>query len=405
MAHEIETFDDGTAAFFTARTDAWHHLGTVTRDCLTAEQVMTTARLGGWNVHTVPLTATDITADGVTTVPMTDHFATVRTHPTPAKPDVLGVVGAGYTVVQNEEHCELLNLLVDEAGAHFETAGSLREGRETFVTMKLPHTITLAGTNGSDDIDLYLAAMSSHDGTAAWRVIVTPVRIVCANTQRIALRQAKATYAIRHTRSAPAKIAQARQALGIVWRYCDALRDRRPNPDQPDARPGRVPGHRRPALAHRPHRPRRPRAAGIRDRRNTTLRHLFTDADTQHTDPRHPLGRAAGHHRVPRPPRPAKDDDVRAARVLTSHALGERKQRAYDLLAAPADRAVSVEHQTCWVLVCDTCRTELQDPTRRGLRPALRHLDAATDHALGLGWHSTPTDTPTATAASPSPPA
>ena len=27
---------------------------------------------------------------------------------------------------QNEQHCELLNLLVDEAGAHFETAGSLR---------------------------------------------------------------------------------------------------------------------------------------------------------------------------------------------------------------------------------------------------------------------------------------
>ncbi len=126
MAHEIETFDDGTAAFFTARTDAWHRLGIVTRDCLTAEQVMTTARLGGWNVRTVGLTATDLTADGVTTLPVTDHFATVRTHPMSGKPDVLGVVGAGYTVVQNEEHCELLNLLVDEAGAHFETAGSLR---------------------------------------------------------------------------------------------------------------------------------------------------------------------------------------------------------------------------------------------------------------------------------------
>ena len=67
MAHEIETFDDGTAAFFTARQDAWHRLGVTTRDCLTAEQVMATARLGGWNVHTVPLTATDLTADGVTT--------------------------------------------------------------------------------------------------------------------------------------------------------------------------------------------------------------------------------------------------------------------------------------------------------------------------------------------------
>ena len=30
---------------------------------------------------------------------------------------------------------------------------------------------------------------------------------------------------------------------------------------------------------------------------------------------------------------PAKSDDVRAARVLTSHALGERKQRAYELIA------------------------------------------------------------------------
>ena len=35
MAHEIETFTDGTAAFASARTDAWHQLGTVTRDCLT----------------------------------------------------------------------------------------------------------------------------------------------------------------------------------------------------------------------------------------------------------------------------------------------------------------------------------------------------------------------------------
>jgi phage/plasmid-like protein (TIGR03299 family) len=332
MAHEIETFDDGTAAFVTARTDAWHRLGVTTTDCLTAEQVMTTARLGGWNVHTVPLAATEITTDGVTTLPIPDHFATVRTHPVSGKPDVLGVVGSGYTVVQNEEHCELLNLLVDEAGAHFETAGSLRGGRETFVTMKLPQSITLAGSNGRDDIELYLAAMSSHDGTAAWRVIVTPVRIVCANTQRMALRQARATYAIRHTRSAKGKIAQARQALGIVWRYADAFETAAQNLINSTlvldefqqivdklwpADPTDVPS---------------PRAAGIRDRRNSTLRSLFTEADTQHAIR---ATRWAGlqaiteyldHHA------PARDDTVRATRVLTSHALGERKQRAYELL-------------------------------------------------------------------------
>ena len=334
MAHEIETFDDGTAAFVTARTDAWHRLGVTTTDCLTAEQVMTTAKLGGWNVHTVPLTATDMSDDGVTSLPVTDHFATVRTHPLTGLPDVLGVVGTGYTVVQNEQHCELLNLLVDEAGAHFETAGSLRGGRETFVTMKLPHTVTLAGTNGSDDIELYLAAMSSHDGTAAWRVIVTPVRIVCANTQRMALRNARATYAIRHTKTAKAKIAQARQALGIVWRYAEEFETAAQNLINQTllldefqqivdklwpAAPTDVLG---------------PRAAGLRDRRNTTLRSLFTEADTQHTirgtrwAGLQAITEYLDHHT------PAKDDTVRAARVLTSHALAERKQRAYDLLAA-----------------------------------------------------------------------
>ena len=202
------------------------------------------------------------------------------------RPDVLGVVGSGYTVVQNEEHCELLNLLVDEAGAHFETAGSLRGGRETFVTMKLPHTLTLDTGHGSghtDDVELYLAAMSSHDGTAAWRVIVTPVRIVCANTQRMALSAAKATYAIRHTRTARSRIAQARQALGLVWRYCDAFETAAQQMinqtlvldefqtvidqlwDGTDDPANNV----------------TPRAAGIRDRRNTTLRGLFLDADTQ----------------------------------------------------------------------------------------------------------------------------
>jgi phage/plasmid-like protein (TIGR03299 family) len=202
--------------------------------------------------------------------------------------------------------------------------------------MKLPQSICLVGSNGSDDVELYLAAMSSHDGTAAWRVIVTPVRIVCANTQRMALRRAKASYAIRHTRSARGKIAQARQALGIVWRYCEEFETaaqaliNRPldvaefieivdDVWKVSDDPNDVLG---------------PRAAGIRDRRNTTLGGLFTDADTQHAirgtrwAGLQAITEYLDHHA------PARDDNVRAARVLTSHALGERKQRAYELLTA-----------------------------------------------------------------------
>ena len=163
---------------------------------------------------------------------------------------------------------------------------------------------------------------------------ITPVRIVCANTQRMALRQAKATYAIRHTRTARAKIAQARQALGIVWRYTEAFETEAQQlinqtlvldefqvivdqlwPTDPTDMVG-------------------PRATGIRERRNTTLRGLFTDADTQHAirgtrwAGLQAITEYLDHHT------PARDDHVRATRVLTSHALAERKQRAYDLLTA-----------------------------------------------------------------------
>ena len=56
---------------------------------------------------------------------------------------LLGVVGSGYHPLQNEEHAEFLNLLADESGAIFDTAGSLRGGRQVFVTMKLPNSCLL----------------------------------------------------------------------------------------------------------------------------------------------------------------------------------------------------------------------------------------------------------------------
>lgn len=330
MSHDIETFDDGTAAFFTARQDAWHQLGTVTTGCLTAEDVMSVAYLGGWNVRLLPLTASEITADGVSTLEVPRHFATVRTHPRTSKPDVLAVVGNDYRVVQNEQHCELLNLLVDEAGAHFETAGSLRNGREVFVTMKLPNTMRLAE---ADDIELYLAAMSSHDGSKPWRVIVTPTRIVCANTQRMALRTARASYTIKHTAGARSKIAQARTALGIVWNYCDAFEKAAEQLIQQTLTDGEFHAIIDQLWPYDPDAEGK-RAQGNRQRRTSTLHHLFTDADTNHGirgtrwAGLQAITEYLDHHA------PAQTAEARAHRVLTSQALAAKKQTAYELLAA-----------------------------------------------------------------------
>ena len=138
MAHQLETWSDGSASFVSARQHAWHRLGTVLPAEFDAAQAMNHARLGGWNVRKEALQTTVLTGDGVTTLQVPEQFATVRTNPVTGRPDVLGVVGRGYTPIQNEAHAALLDALVDESGAHFETAGSLRCGRQVFLTMKLP---------------------------------------------------------------------------------------------------------------------------------------------------------------------------------------------------------------------------------------------------------------------------
>jgi len=222
MAHELETWSDGTASFVSAREHAWHRLGTVLPAEFDAAQAMSYARLGGWNVRTMALqTAPVLSADGVFgALPVPDQFATVRTNPVSGGVDVLGVVGRGYTVIQNEEHADLLNRVVDEGGACFETAGSLRGGRSVFLSMKLPRTMNIGGI---DPVDLYLIALNSHDGTSAFRLLVSPVRVVCANTQALALRRAQSSFSIRHTSGARGNIAQAREALGLTFKYAEVF--------------------------------------------------------------------------------------------------------------------------------------------------------------------------------------
>ena len=168
---------------------------------------------------------------------------TVRTNPQTGRTEYLGVVGDDYATVQNEQVAEMLNLLVDESGAHFETAGSMRKGKSVFVTMKLPNAMEIAGV---DRMDLYLAATTSHDGTASLRLDATPVRIVCANTQRMAYARSQGSYTFRHTSNVHAQISEAREALGLVWKHFGDCAGRSREDAQRVADHGRVREDRRP---------------------------------------------------------------------------------------------------------------------------------------------------------------
>lgn len=216
--HALEQFEDGTTAFFSARDSAWHNLGTVTADALTAQDALETAQLD-WEVSFAPVYAQVVTDDGVTQVEVPNRRATVRNHPKKGI-SALGVVGMRYHILQNKDAFDFCNAIADESGAPFETAGSLGNGRRVFLTMKMPNDILVAG---KDRVGMYLLVTNSHDGSSPVTVAVTPVRAVCANTVALALDEAVTTYKVRHTESIGGKVQEAREALAMTYRYTDAF--------------------------------------------------------------------------------------------------------------------------------------------------------------------------------------
>ena len=213
MSHEINELAPGVHSYVGAREDAWHALGTTLEDVFDAQTALEVAHLANWNVRKTPLFTEDENGERIVAE---SRYATIYTNPVTQQNQYLGVVGSYYEPIQNEKHVELLDALVDESGAHFDTAGSLRSGRETFVSMKLPETMNVGG---EDPVDLYLLALNSHDGASAFRFLVTPVRVVCANTQAAAIRGAKSSFSIRHVKGATGVIAEAREALELTFKY------------------------------------------------------------------------------------------------------------------------------------------------------------------------------------------
>ena len=335
MAHELDTTDGTTP--FAAREDAWNRPGTTVGEAMNADQALELANLAGWNVRKLPLTATEpvMNEDGVTDtrLDVPGHFATVRTNPVNGRTDVLGVVGNQYVPVQNEDNVELLNALVDESGAHFETAGALRGGREVFVTMQFPDHMNIGGV---DPVSLNIAALNSHDGTSAFKFVVTPVRIVCANTQAAALNQAKASFSARHTRNIRQVVTQAREALDMTFKYVEAFEAEAERLIQEEMTNGQFEAL-IDSLWAAPDEDSKTKTSAQSRRRRETLRGLFTDS---YTNKEIRGTRWAGYqaiteyvdHYAPVFAKGADVADVRAARALSSDA-DALKRRAFRAVA------------------------------------------------------------------------
>ena len=212
MAGLIEMMN-GVGSFVSYRQYAWHHLGTVLQDEFTLAEGMKIAKVSGWNVRTEPV----IYPDGYST--SIKKFMTVRDHPETGNPDVLAINGERYEGIQNEDALSWL----DELGLRIETIGSIRNGRQVFATAALDRDVVLDPTGVSDVIKTYLVANTSHDGSLAISGMITPTRVVCANTQAIAMGNYTQRFTIRHTESALSRIADARDGMLKLHGWMDAF--------------------------------------------------------------------------------------------------------------------------------------------------------------------------------------
>ena len=224
MAHELEISETGEATFASLREPAWHGLGTVFNEEVSTSKMLELAHLDNWNVRLEEVGIPDTFASDKS------YYFVTRTNPfDKAQNDVLGVVGERYKVLQNEDLFTFGDNLLD-GGSRWETAGSIKGGRQVFGSLALERETILDPNGVSDKVKTYLLINTSHDGSVAIQASITPVRVVCANTLNMALSSVngkkkkdapKQTFKIRHTETAEGKIAVAREALGMANKYMD----------------------------------------------------------------------------------------------------------------------------------------------------------------------------------------
>ena len=189
MAHEVESM-------FYVREVPWHGLGVRVEEAPSSAEALKIAGLD-WQVNQEPIYTADMfKIDG--------FKANIRS----TDKKTLGVVSDRYSIVQNHQAFEFTDSLLGE-GVRYETAGSLAGGKRVWLLAKLPDKHTILG----DEVMPYLVFSNSHDGSAAIRVAITPIRVVCQNTLNLAMSNAKRMWSTPHIGKMEEKLEEAKRTL------------------------------------------------------------------------------------------------------------------------------------------------------------------------------------------------
>lgn len=179
----------------------------------TTEQTLDKCDLN-WTVKRQPLfigeVANTFTSDGVITGPtnnpdaqqLRSHYANVRSDTN----EVIGVVGHGYSILQNEELCAIAEAVESETGNEVVGGGYFRGGKDVYIQLK-GHHFTLPG---ADEVEGYRLYYNNHAGEKPNYWLNTTNRIYCQNTLNAAIgNRSQESITIRHTGSMLERIEDA----------------------------------------------------------------------------------------------------------------------------------------------------------------------------------------------------
>jgi phage/plasmid-like protein (TIGR03299 family) len=213
MAHEVWKDATGKDNMVYAGEVPWHGLGEQVPPTITGMELKDKLNLS-------PVALVNLFADpgdGSGLIKVSDKKGVMRTK----ENMILGVVGEGFTPIQDTEIIDTLEVLRAEGLCAFETAGILREGSRFFVMLNVPGgTLKLKTPSGKTDVVVnYLGVSHGHDGSLAFEFTPTNIRTVCQNTVTMARAQAKrdrVSFYIKHTANADARIKAAVEAYRKV---------------------------------------------------------------------------------------------------------------------------------------------------------------------------------------------
>ncbi len=199
--------------------EPWHGLGERFRE----KRLMTSAeciKLAGldWRVEKEPMRIWNGKEGSKGTAVIPGKYATTRSD-IEGVDRYLGGVGEYYVPFQNVEAFDFMDSIVKAKQAAYDTAGSLFGGKKIWLLTQMPKHVIVA----KDMVEKYLLLSHSHDGSGMIEMLFTPVRVVCNNTCRFAIKGAVNKIRIRHTKNAADKLNKAKNAIGIASVYFEEI--------------------------------------------------------------------------------------------------------------------------------------------------------------------------------------